>query len=214
MEPSSAGATPRVIWRTTMSALMLAFAGCAGTSEPGGDVGHYTVSAVQTPMFRYGPAQSFGPDFSLQQGQHVVMLKREFGYSRVMTDEGQSGYVATEDLAPSAAPKKGIAGSNSGSRTTPGSVFQRVPYIPGQRHPVGSPTGNPILEGGPLFPGGELPPLPEKDPLNEKNGEDAPRPQFRVPKPKPGFRVNVPPVAGVPENEKVEKTDKEKEKQP
>ena len=73
--------------RRIARAILVAFAAAAvsacATKKGASDIGHYVVSSPQTPMFRYGPAQSFGPDFNLQQGQHVVMLKREFGYSRV-----------------------------------------------------------------------------------------------------------------------------------
>ena len=146
----------------------------AGCSSTGGgtasQVGHYTVR-VATPMFRYGPAQSFGPDFSLAQGQHVIMLRKEFGYSRVMTDDGQSGYVASEDLVvappPPAPPKTSSRG------------FARVPYTGrgGGRSGVSSANAQ-VIQSGPLFGEGELPPLPEKDPLQPT---------------RPGFRVNMPP---------------------
>ncbi len=58
----------------------------------------YTVSAVTTPFYKYGPAQAFGADETLSNGAHLTMLKREFGYSHVMLDNGLSGYVATDDL--------------------------------------------------------------------------------------------------------------------
>ncbi len=51
-------------------------------------------------FFKYGPAQAFGPDFNLSEGQRVKMLQREFGFSRVLLANGQSGYIATEDLKP------------------------------------------------------------------------------------------------------------------
>ena len=155
-------------------------------------MGHYTVR-VATPIFRYGPAQSFGPDFSLQAGQHVIMLSKEFGYSRIMTDDGQSGYVATEDLVVSTPPPppKPAATPSRG-------LFGRVAPLPprGTARPGVSSANNRVLEGGPLFGEGELPPLPEKDPLQSPQS----RPGFRVnvpapaqePKPKPGFRVKVP----------------------
>ena len=125
--------------------------GCAAT-DGSRDVGHYIVSPPQTPIFRYGPAQSFGPDFNLTQGQHVVMLRREFGYSRIMTDDGQSGYVATEDLAPAPPPAK-----VSNKRESHPRLASR-----GTSRLGVSSANNRILESGPLFEGGELPPLPER----------------------------------------------------
>lgn len=156
---------------------------------------------VATPIFRYGPAQSFGPDFSLQQGQHVVMLSKEFGYSRIMTDDGQSGYVATEDLvvAPPPAPKP------TPNPTYSRGLFSRSAPLPprGTSRPGVSSANNRVLESGPLFGEGELPalpPLPEKDPLQSAGPSKpgfrvnvpAPAPAAQEPKPKPGFRVKVP----------------------
>jgi hypothetical protein len=167
----------------------LAVTGCqstgGATSTP---VGHYTVR-VQTPMFRYGPAQNFGPDFSLPQGQHVIMLKKEFGYSRVMTDDGQSGYVASEDLVPAPPPPPPPKTSSGG--------FARVPFSGrGGGRSGGSSANRQVMQSGPLFGEGELPPLPDKDPLQQTV-----RPGFRVNVPapgttseskqKPGFRVRV-----------------------
>src|SRR5688572_30592961 len=148
-------------------------AGCSTTGDSSSPVGHYNVR-VKTPMFRYGPAQSFGPDFSLPPGQHVIMLSKEFGYSRVMTDDGQSGYVATEDLVaapPPPPPPKASSGSSRG-------LFSRSR---GSSRSGGSSANAPVMQGAPLFGEGELPPLPQIDPLQ--------------PSTKPGFRVSVPPPA-------------------
>jgi hypothetical protein len=56
------------------------------------------VANTRAPFYKYGPAQSFGADFSLLQGQRVTMNERSFGYSRVTTAEGITGYVATDQL--------------------------------------------------------------------------------------------------------------------
>ena len=57
------------------------------------------VSAENTPFYRYGPAQSFGPDFQLLRGSRVLLVRRGFGFSRIQTEAGVPGYVPTEDLA-------------------------------------------------------------------------------------------------------------------
>jgi hypothetical protein len=62
------------------------------------------VTALRTPFYRYGPAQATGADFVLMKGQVVTLLKRSFGYSQIMTADGTSGYVSTEDLGPAPAP--------------------------------------------------------------------------------------------------------------
>ena len=170
--------------------LVLLLGGCSSSGSGTTPVGHYLVRVPKTPMYRYGPAQSFGPDFSLAQGQHVIMLSREFGYSRVMTDDGQSGYVATEDLAvappppappPPKKPSRGIFARRSGSRGSSGSDV--------------SSANRQIMQSGPLFGTDELPPLPQADPLQpDKPGfrVNVPAPVPGENKSKPGFRVRVP----------------------
>jgi hypothetical protein len=171
------------------------FAGCASPNA-GGDVGFYLVNVTQTPMYRYGPAQSFGADFNLTKGQRVVMMRREYGYSRVMTDEGQSGYVATEDLVPAPPGPKPTPTANPAPNPTSARVSGGrpldVPPLPTRgriRSGPSSANSAAVLQGSPLFGPGDLPPLPENP---EKPSVPAPKPEFRFPKPKPGFRVNVP----------------------
>ncbi len=176
--------TLKTKWANIVSGAIVALVSACASTEPGGITGHYEVR-VETPMYRYGPAQNFGPDMTLKQGQHVVLMRREYGYSRVMTDEGQSGYVATEDIVPTAPPKVAKVETN------------RYPGLPAQwqgRTVVPSAGtrsrfSGPVLPGGALFNANELPPLPEHEgPGHPKE----PKPEFRFPKPKPGFRVNVP----------------------
>lgn len=64
---------------------------------------NYVVSVRSAPFYKYGPAQAFGADMNLQSGQHVTMMTRQFGYSRVMLDDGVSGWVPTDDLKPAPA---------------------------------------------------------------------------------------------------------------
>jgi hypothetical protein len=90
---------------TTISAGAFLFAAVAlpsactsgGTANPGG---RYVVTGANAQFYKYGPAQSFGPDFVLAKGRKVTMVQRAFGYSRVTTDDGVTGYVATDDVAP------------------------------------------------------------------------------------------------------------------
>ena len=77
-------------------------AGCSTAGGPGTRAGDaYIVKNSRTPFYSYGPAQASGPDFALSQGDRVTMLSYEYGYCHVAVQgTGQSGYVATEDLAP------------------------------------------------------------------------------------------------------------------
>jgi hypothetical protein len=62
------------------------------------------VKSQRTPFYSFGPAQASGPDFALNHGSRVTMLSYQYGYSHVAVEgSGQSGYVATEDLAPAPA---------------------------------------------------------------------------------------------------------------
>ena len=66
----------------------------------------YTVTVPKTAFYKYGPAQSFGPDTTLPQGTVVTMLESTWGFCHVMTEAGLSGYVSSDDLklAPPAPP--------------------------------------------------------------------------------------------------------------
>ena len=72
-------------------------AGCE-TTQVAATGSRYVVNTTRAAFYKYGPAQSFGPDFNLVEGQRVTMLERSFGYSRVTTDEGVSGYIATDQI--------------------------------------------------------------------------------------------------------------------
>jgi len=88
-------------------------AGCATEPAPPGS--RFVVSAANAQFYKNGPAEQFsyvnptfdqnltaqqvGPDFELPKGSHLTMLKREFGFSRVVTDEGVVGYVSNDQVA-------------------------------------------------------------------------------------------------------------------
>jgi hypothetical protein len=80
-----------------LAALVLA-AGCTAPGGPQAGGGRYTVRVAATPFYHHGPAQAVGPDFVLKEGTPLTVVHREFGFSRIMLDNGQSGYVATQDI--------------------------------------------------------------------------------------------------------------------
>jgi hypothetical protein len=103
-----------------------------------------------------------------------------------MTDDGQSGYVATEDLSPAPPPPKPAPVTRGG--------LPRLATRGGGRPGVSSANAR-VIESGPLFGPGALPPLPEPGPTEPPpppKKKEGSKPEFRYPKPKPGFRVNVP----------------------
>ena len=81
-----------------------AFVSCAAQKGSLPTTDRYMITAMCTPFYHYGPAQGTGADFVLMKGQNVTLLKRSFGYSQIMTADGQSGYVATEDIGPAPTP--------------------------------------------------------------------------------------------------------------
>jgi len=125
----------------TMAALF--FAGCTTSPAPRG--GRWVVSTPQAEFFRHGPAQAAmlpaefrsasalpdntGPDFQLPRGAVVTMLQREFGFSRVATDDGQTGYVANEQMKPAPALASAVPTEFRPSQT-PRSRTKRIPAIP------------------------------------------------------------------------------------
>jgi hypothetical protein len=109
--------------RLLLAGCALAFAaGCASDPVPPGS--RFVVSAPFAEFYKKGPAQDVGfaqhtydngiagqytgPDFQLPKGAAVTMLKRESGYSKVVTDNGVAGYIANDKLAPAPAVARNI----------------------------------------------------------------------------------------------------------
>ena len=133
---------------------------------------YYAVSAKLAQVYRFGPSQPTGADAMLKQGQRIIMLRQEYGYSRVMTEDGLTGFVANDLIAPAPPPQK--------PRTFPGTLaWGNLPPLPdrGRGIPGVSSANRAILENAPLFGGDPLPPLPDGD--------------GQVQKKLPGFRFNV-----------------------
>lgn len=55
-------------------------------------------------FFRLGPQQAGGADLSLRTNENVMLLRKEFGYSRVQLENGMVGYMANEDIQPAPEP--------------------------------------------------------------------------------------------------------------
>lgn len=75
---------------------------CAGPeiTPPAEFRGDMVVVTDYAPFFRLGPQQAGGPNLSLRAGERVMLLRKEFGYSRVQLDDKQIGYMANEDIQP------------------------------------------------------------------------------------------------------------------
>lgn len=133
--------------------------------------GRYVVTATRALFYKYGPAQNFGPDFALFKGHRVTVIEQSFGYAKVMTDDGITGYVASEDLAPAApTPIPPInPASNTASRKSRGSD----PYYTG---PVRKSKPPEKVEGStPLFDVFDMP-LPSDPDKPKSTDKPAPKP--------------------------------------
>ena len=105
---------PRAL--TLLPLLMAALLSACATKQVKAGT-RYVITAPKTAFYKYGPAQSFGPDTTLPQGTIVTMLESTWGFCHVMTDTGLGGYVSSDDLklAPPAPPttaKPTLAGNS------------------------------------------------------------------------------------------------------
>ena len=84
--------------------LLPLFCGCASSFKTTGTVGDwYSVAANQTPFYRYGPQQGNGPDMQLARDSIMKVIRPSFGYVKVQLQDGENGYVASEDIRPASA---------------------------------------------------------------------------------------------------------------
>jgi hypothetical protein len=65
--------------------------------------GWYSVSAGETPFYRYGPQQGNGADQKLPHDALLRVIRPSFGYLKVQLESGDTGYVASEDIRPASA---------------------------------------------------------------------------------------------------------------
>jgi hypothetical protein len=142
------------------------------------------VGVKKSPFYKYGPAQAFGPDFALPQGQRLTLIDQSFGFSRVMTDDGISGYMPTEDLVPAtpeplppAAPR--MASRRDRGDTGSGGTFYNGPVR--KSRPVER-----VEDAPPLFDVFDVPLPTDPDsggkPSDSKDAKEKPaaKPTFRV----------------------------------
>ncbi len=82
-------------------------AGCASSTKTGvlsGTTdGWYAVASGKTPFYHYGPQQGSGPDMQLPHDAIMKVIRPSFGYVKVQLQDGESGYVASEDIRPAGA---------------------------------------------------------------------------------------------------------------
>ena len=127
-------------------------AGCASSLKPsalsGTTGGWYSVAANQTPFYRYGPQQGNGPDMQLPRDSIMKVIRPSFGYVKVQLQDGENGYVASEDIRPAAA---ALVAEKLAPPPTP------APSFAGQGEQFGLDSSDPRLIAPPE-------PLPEASP--------------------------------------------------
>lgn len=160
------------------AAVVLAAAGGCAVKPSGPASGYYSVTSPTAELYKYGPAQSFGPDLMLKKGERLTMLDRQWGFSKVMTAHGDTGYVASEDIDPvlsTGSPVRIASASRRGALPLGGAGGMSSSRQNRIRSEV---LGDP---GDPLFNVNDLP-LPVLDDV-PSSGE---RPQFRTTRKTPG----------------------------
>ena len=152
---------PRALILLPLLTVLALLSGCAAKAVKVGS--RYVVTAPKSAFYKYGPAQSFGPDTTLTQGTIVTMLESTWGFCHVMTENGMGGYVSSDDLKP--APP-----APATPTPTPATDSRKPQFF------TGRPKQNTIrpTPGGPLFDMNDLPmPLPDSSP------PPPPKPKFR-----------------------------------
>jgi hypothetical protein len=131
------------------------------------------VTGSHAPFYKYGPAQSFGADEVMPPGTMVTMIQRGFGFSRVMRENGVTGYVSNDDITPRAPTPATLPKTKPGGRAVAGRTGNRVYDGPVRRSAVQPTPGDPLFDVTDL-------PLPVRD--------DPPKPELRAapPEQRPG----------------------------
>ena len=87
-------------WQWFFLVAGLVAAGCATTTYSPENAPEMSVIRDYAGLYRLGPMQARGPDATLRAGDRVKLTCKEIGYSLVLLEDGRTGYMANEDLAP------------------------------------------------------------------------------------------------------------------
>jgi hypothetical protein len=111
-------------------------AGCETVPMEASDnfVGDMVVVTEYASFFRLGPQQAGGADRSLRTGERVMLLRKEFGYSRVQLEDDQVGYMANEDIQPAPPeprrkPGQRKPGQGGGGRAYEDDNYSDIPVV-------------------------------------------------------------------------------------
>jgi hypothetical protein len=135
-------------------------AGCASALKPvlsGTTGGWYSVASDQTPFYRYGPQQGNGPDKQLSHDSIMKVIRPSFGYVKVQLQDGENGYVASEDIHPAGA---ALVAEKLTPPPAPAQTYAGQGEHTGQGEQFGLDSDDPRLVAPPE-------PLPEPTPIPE-----------------------------------------------
>lgn len=161
-------------------AVCLLAAGCETTPvQPSNKfVGDMEVVSDYASFFRLGPQQAGGADRSLRLKDRVMLLRKEFGYSRVQLEDDQVGYMANEDIkpAPPEPRKKAESGGRSGGQGRASSEREFYDQID-----LPDPNLNIMPEDVPLEPLPDMLPESVDSPKTSPSSHSAPKEPSTVP---------------------------------
>lgn len=173
----------RIIGIVQLAVATLLVAGCETvplTPSPN-FVGDMLVATDYAQFFRLGPQQAGGADRSLRLNDHVMLLRKEFGYSRVQLEDGQAGYMANEDIRPAPPEPKPPRSQYKKGRTRSYDYSGSAENY--DNLPVEDPNLNILPEDIPLEPLPEL--APEPAPTPQAKPEPVSPPAAPTPPPAP-----------------------------
>jgi hypothetical protein len=113
--------SPAIRRRAAAALFLLCAAGCETVPlEPEENFkGDMVVITDYASFYRLGPQQAGGADRSLRTGDRVMLLRKQFGYSRIQLEDNQLGYMANEDIqAAPPEPRRRFTRTEEQSRST------------------------------------------------------------------------------------------------
>lgn len=125
-------------------------------------------------FFRLGPQQAGGADLSLRTNEKVMLLRKEFGYSRVQLENGLVGYMANEDIQPAPEPPPDLDRKRLPSKKKKGGRGDSRSESYEENIPIPDPNLGLVPEDVPLEPLPDL--LPEGPDLPAANPAPTPQP--------------------------------------
>lgn len=137
-------------------------------------IGDMVVVINYAQFFRLGPQQAGGADRSLRINDRVMLLRKEFGYSRVQLEDNQVGYMANEDIRPAPPepkvekPRRKKGGNSGGDGGGSQQYYEDIP--------ITDPNLNILPEDIPMEPLPELEPDAPAHRITPQLSPDSPTP--------------------------------------